>query len=599
MISKMESCQLVLRSWQFVAITILAIGFSPNTFLFGRIQEGESVEHQGSLNGIVRDEEGEIVAGAKVFLCFSEDESVSISRDPKPIHILTDELGKYEVTDLKPGYYRAWAEAKGQISTRQILNGEKFVVPKGKDFSRQIDFRLGDGCNYAVAIIDAKTKKPISDAVVSFGYADAPRSFVTDEFGVADIRGLPICSWYFVVKAKGYAVAHKPTSAQKVGTTTRIDFELDRDTGIFGELIDQRGRPIADAKIHVSSDAMLVAPAYAKIVTDAQGMFRTNGLPAHEKLRIGISKPEFKFQTFYVELEKVGEPEKVFLEGEELPYGGDVIITVVNSKGEPVEGIELINRGNGTGVTRNATTDEDGIGRLKNLLRYQGCHVVARGKGMIPKSVRVEPGTQDKPAELRVQLEPGKTIHGRVVSPEGEPIERSMVLVYSGVDFVTLEDLKWKRIYSDAEGRFEIDGLEEPTKLRIMPRYRSDFVEVKGFQVDFDKEEQLVELPYGAELRIRAVDSMTGEPIPEFNVKLGLVDFRQRQPNDIVSGVEVSLTNPGVNIQGATKEFVLKSEPDGAVFKVIVSAEGYQTKTLNRVEARVKPDLLDVELRKQ
>lgn len=562
-------------------------------------QESENTLTGGQVNGIVKNPDGEVVSSATVFLYrANQSGSYSLSRDPEPLSAMTDSQGRFAFDDLEPGKYCVWAEGEGLNSAQSVLNGKEVVVSETENLDEQVELQLAVACNYQITVVDAESKEPIPETEITLAYADAPRKFQTDENGVATLSGLPACDWYFVAKAKGFAVAHLSTSKQEVGTTTKLRFELQKGSGVFGELIDQFGKPVSKATIYVSNESQAMAVPYGKTETDDEGMYSLDGLPVDEKLRIQISKPDHEFATFHVVLEEVGKLEKIYLEGERLPYGGDASITVVNARGEPIEGIELINRGNGTGKTRQATTNSEGLANLENMLHYEGCHVVARGKGMIPKSVSVKPGPKGEPTQLKIELVEGKSISGRVVGPDDEPIERAMILIYAGVDFVTLEDLKWERIYSDAEGRFKVHGLKEPTKLRIMPHYQSQYTEVKGFEVDFAKAEQQIELPLGAGLRVRAVDT-DGEPIQEFNVKLKLVDFENRRPDDPAHGVDVRLSDPGVNIQGTAKEFQLGGQQVGQVYKVIVSADGYETKTVARIEATVRPELTDIQLKKK
>ena len=103
-----------------------------------------------------------------------------------------------------------------------------------------------------------------------------------------------------------------------------------------------------------------------------------------------------------------------------------------------------------------------------------------------------------------------------------------------------------------------------------------------------------------AVLRIRAIDEATGDPIPEFNVRLG--HCKSRLDGDKRgSGISSQLINPGVNIHGTRKEYKLDHEFAGAVYKVVVSAKGYQTKTIERMQTVVESDskLIDIALTKE
>ena len=124
-------------------------------------------------------------------------------------------------------------------------------------------------------------------------------------------------------------------------------------------------------------------------------------------------------------------------------------------------------------------------------------------------------------------------------------------------------------------------------------------IEDLEFDVVEGKEVEIKMTP-GAVLRVRAVDESTGDPIPEFNVRLG--HCRARLDGDRKNrGIISTYVSPGVNVHGTLKEFRFDHQFAGSVYKVIVSAKGYQTKTIERMQTVVESDskLIDVELTKE
>ena len=101
-----------------------------------------------------------------------------------------------------------------------------------------------------------------------------------------------------------------------------------------------------------------------------------------------------------------------------------------------------------------------------------------------------------------------------------------------------------------------------------------------------------------AVVRVRAVDEKTGEPIPEFNVRVQ--NSRDRQQGDPWGSFSTSYTEQGVNIMGDKKEFTMESLAEGTPLKVTVSAKGFQSTVLPRVLAvrSDKAELIDVPLKK-
>jgi len=102
--------------------------------------------------------------------------------------------------------------------------------------------------------------------------------------------------------------------------------------------------------------------------------------------------------------------------------------------------------------------------------------------------VRVTP-TPDAPTEVQVQLEPGRTIRGIVLDPDGEPVSGAALLVARSVR------LPWKRLVklrTDEQGRFEWLSAPDravlftvyrrgfvPTASRLTPRDESHFIKLK------------------------------------------------------------------------------------------------------------------------
>ena len=169
-----------------------------------------------------------------------------------------------------------------------------------------------------------------------------------------------------------------------------------------------------------------------------------------------------------------------------------------------------------------------------------------------------------------------------------------------GCDFRNCTDLKWPRLRTDANGEFEFNELEDDTRLTVYTPQQFAPIEDLEVELDGQETEVTIKMQAAAELRVRAVDEETGEPIPAFNVKLGRCKGPNVLAGDVESGgIEVSLSNPGTNVHGSTKEFVLAGQEPGIVYSLTVSAEGYETVEVPRIRADVKPETTDVELKRK
>ncbi len=103
-----------------------------------------------------------------------------------------------------------------------------------------------------------------------------------------------------------------------------------------------------------------------------------------------------------------------------------------------------------------------------------------------------------------------------------------------------------------------------------------------------------------AVIRARAIDAQTGEPIEDFNVRI--THCEQRREGDVASGgITSTLINPGVNVHGTQTEYLLDHQIPGVPYKLIVSAKGYETREIPRVETALREHavVLGVELKRE
>ena len=171
----------------------------------------------------------------------------------------------------------------------------------------------------------------------------------------------------------------------------------------------------------------------------------------------------------------------------------------------------------------------------------------------------------------------GKKLRGRVLKPDGTGASGAWVNYNGGPRVGGIGG----RVTTDELGRFEIDGLAETAEIAVS--YVGEFAPVPKRRV-YVSDEVMIKLQLTGLIRIRAVDATSRKVIPEYNVKLGFCE--QRKPDDPeLSGLSSDLMNPGVNIMGTTPEYRLDRQTIGMPHKVIVSAEGYEKRTLPRIVA--------------
>lgn len=479
------------------------------------------------------------------------------------------------------GPYRLWGENDQFTSLKKKLRGLRVRVEENPaSGDSDIPISLHEGCGYDVVVSSAASEQPLKGARISFGWTDIVREYTSDKQGIARIRNLGTDKWYFIVRADGYATEFINTSEQQLGSVLPLKFELAPGGKIVGTLRDDKGNPVADARVSISPGDLTMAPVYGQVQTDTDGRFSFDGLPIGAPLRLMGSKEGYDFGVTECGVGSADTPTRADFVCKKQPYGGDALVTVVAADGSPIAGATLFNRGNSTRDKRTATTGPLGRATLKNLFtQHTGCSITVKAKGFIPQRLPIVPGTAENPAELKVQLQLGRTVKGVVVNPDGTPAAKLRVY-YNGGERI---DPLGGRVTTDFQGRFELNGLPDDSTVTVYtPR---EFAPIKRLAVPMDEVNEFrIQLSIGGLIRARAVDSQTKAPISEFNVKLGFCE--NRHPNDPPTGsISSSMLNPGVNIQGSQKEYRLEGRFVGAMYKLTVSAEGYETKTIDRVEA--------------
>lgn len=247
---------------------------------------------------------------------------------------------------------------------------------------------------------------------------------------------------------------------------------------VFGRIEDEAGHPVAGAPVLMSLQVAtwpdgILEPAEA--VSDAAGRFEIRSLSpgsySLHAMRDGFSSAH---QTVEV---PVG-PGETDLGTVKLPAGAVVEGRVTDTRGAPLEKAEvrIANSRTSFGSFETAfsfpekseleavQTGPDGTFRIPDLRRGKTYKLVAKHPGHVEAST---PSVQAPTLEpVHIELRPARTLSGRVVDPEGEPVQ--------GADVFWVEDFRLSvaggmpdlagglrsQAATDAEGFFEISGLE-------------------------------------------------------------------------------------------------------------------------------------------
>ena len=404
------------------------------------------------LHGRAVDETGRPVAEVKVWA--SADLSTPVRRllsrppsgDPDAV---SDADGRFVITGTGSGDLR-----------RLLLRAEGFVphtlaaVPAGNDEKRPIQAVLRRGLIVDGRVLDDQGQ-PVADAHVAaepviavdqptLPGPEAYASMRTDEQGRFRFATLSPLDYAFSVEAAGFRASEPQTldlrAVEGPESPSPLVFALERGAVLHGRITNDRGEPVADARVLVSRVAG---------TTDAEGRYRVDGLDPGPQLA-RIVHPAYRAAERPVEI--VGlEPHVLDVE---LPAGHRIFGRTVDPEGLPVPGVSLyfdLDEAD-QAVLRRSTSDAEGFFELADV--PDGTYsVVTERRGFataeLPAALRVDGEPVD---DLEIELERGATVEGEILGVDFEQLASVQVRA-EGESGPSLEG----RVSHD--GRFVVENL--------------------------------------------------------------------------------------------------------------------------------------------
>jgi protocatechuate 3,4-dioxygenase beta subunit len=285
---------------------------------------------------------------------------------------------------------------------------------------------------------------------------------------------------------------------------------LDPGRVLSGRVVDEEGRPIAGAELALSMELW----DRRRASSDETGRFVFKGLNPgiFSLLAKGKGHPQVHLPAVEIPTERkatdVGDvvlPDEVAIEGR-----------VTDSRGRPLEGAEVkthrspgplhrreLGRRPVFQIFPSATTGPDGTFRLGELKAGDALDLTVQHPDHVPARL---PGVKAPTAEpLRIELRRGRSLSGRVVGPEGEPVAGATLSPSRG---------SMSRGNTDPEGAFRMSGIEPGSiDLGVAAKgYRPKVLEGIVIPEERDPENLEIVLDRSVSVEVRVL-SMEGEPM--------------------------------------------------------------------------------------
>jgi RNA polymerase sigma factor (sigma-70 family) len=446
----------------------------------------------------------------------------------------------------------------------------------------------------ALRVVNRDSSVPIEGAEVTVetdsgaraglgGDAEVMTRLVTDKDGRCRIEFPQILpkEIYITARMAGYANrAYGPLlelGAAAIASDHTI--EMERGVTIGGIVKSPAGKAVTGATVIIMARAGAdSAPdwsyvPFVKVTTDTEGQWRYNDMPSGwRNVYITATHPDY-VPTFMQR--DLATPSDLLLKARKaemiLEEGLALVGRVVDDQGRPLAGAKI-----GLGADRrfaqsdfpSALTDDEGRFRFGHV--PSGTHTVtAQAPGRAPALADAVIAQGMKPVELR--LGPGHLVRGRVVNPEGKPL-----------DGVTVQAMNWNGHSSldwmtktDVLGRFTWDSAPSEPVLLTLTRPGYTMVGQREFQAD--KGETNVTMYPPLRVRGKVSDARTAQPIERFAVVYGNY-YRSSNLDGALRDVNWVRSGPRTDFTGGTYE-VEHSHPLVAAVAVRIEAKGYKPAT--------------------
>jgi len=419
-----------------------------------------------------------------------------------------DQDGNFKITGVDPGRsYELMAMIEGGIMNQVRCSERQRVVGGAEDVSLAWD----SGASVVFKLVDAKTKKPIKASTVNHRWSDedfegfqmgsTKRDFMSSHIEITELRPNPAPSnLELMISADGY-LEFKPEPV-KIDEDANVDLgtiELTRAPIVRVHVVDAgTGKDMRRARVSLQPDLEEadnfrtafggLNPKGSKGRTEKDGLCEL-GACASETATLTVKRSGYADYK----LEEIAMPTAGQLELEvRMSSGGELVVTIVDSTGEPVGKAQIKYRGPEE-TKGSATASGKGTIKLKDLpggeyellaerpseSRGGPFSVAFEGDGEQPELWQRVTVMADSKQSVTLRV-PQETVLTGTVTANGAPLVGADVTFVSGPiekagegeDAAVRRSMRnfggGKSGETDARGNFEIGGLSAGShRLRI------------------------------------------------------------------------------------------------------------------------------------
>jgi beta-lactamase regulating signal transducer with metallopeptidase domain len=541
------------------------------------------------IQGRVKMPDGNPAANADVYLLYIPPRGVGLKWTP--ISTKTNSAGVFTFSNVAPGRYTFWATTSDLISHFNAIVGRALQVQENPTRLDRIEIKLHGASTYRFKVTDVATGLPLEGATIRPFPAPLIPVKVTDQNGIAEYKNLTADEWHFTVHKPGYAYTVKSSPQQPLGSRANLTVQLAKGGTLRGNVIDEDGQGVVNCNITLTTNDSWPGPEFPEVISAADGSFELDGVPMNKEIQIAVDSETHDVITkkFVISSDQSTVSLKLIVPKRKPSVASRFHVTDEDS--HPIENAKLVNYG--FRKSSSDKTDSGGYGELVDIFNSnfdggpKNLQVTVSAVGYLDAKISVSEDSTLESPPLSVVLKKVPVFVGRMVTPEGQPLQDVDVIAANPADrFQSSRSGK-----TDKDGIFVINDIKNEVLLSFTPPapYLSRIQARYEIQPG-DKGPKEIKLEYGGSIRVRAVDAETGIEVPLYKVRIGYSEDYETSgfsygysygfPSELARGVDV--------VAGGT-EFRMNDQRIGAPYMVNVIANGYVPAKLPRVPS-VKSD---------